>query len=262
MNIFKKHFSKTNAKHLFKLGHEEYKKGKIDNAIKLYTKAIEKFNDHIPSLYSRGSLYIDIFQWDKALADLEKVYKLDSKAYNIHFLLGVCQCSTGNEKIGIENLKKQIELTPKSPDLYWNMAIFNLRNEKYDLAFKDINTALEITPKNPYLHSIKGKILEKKGLIDKAEESYLIGANLEKKSGDSTGKLKEFYKRTDNITGCIKMIEKILEAFPYEPEILNEGGDLYRIKGDLVKAKEYYERAKNAGWENANEKLLKINSQE
>ncbi|WP_299261809.1 hypothetical protein [uncultured Aquimarina sp.] len=261
MNAFKKYFSKINANHQFKLGLEEHKKGRIDNAIELYTRALEKYNNHIPSLFTRGSLYIDIFQWDKALMDLEKVYEMDPKADNIHFLLGVCQCSIGNEEIGIKNLEKQIELTPKRPESYWNKAIFHLRNEKYDLAIKDINKSIKITPKNPYLHSIKGKILEEQSLINEAEESYLKGANLEKKPADSTIRLKEFYKRIKNIDGSIEIIERILEVFPYEPEILAEGGDMYKNKGNFTKAKDYYERAKNAGWEKAKEKLAELSSE-
>ena len=261
MNLIKKYFSKIDANHQYKLGYEEHQKGQINNAIELFTRAIEKYENHISSLYSRGSLYIDMLQWDKALADLEKAYGLDPKLDGIHFLIGICHCSIGNMKVGIKNLEKQIELTPKLPEPYWNRAIFYLRNEKYELAMKDINTSIEITPKNPHLHSIKGKILEEQSLFIEAEKSYIEGANLEKKPGDSTLSLKEFYKRTENIDGSIKIIEKILEEFPYEPEILAEGGDMYKNKGDFVKAREFYEKAKNAGWEKAKEKLIELNSE-
>ena len=87
MKIIKDFFAKIDANHQFKLGIEEHRKGRIDNAIEMFSRAIKKYDNHIPSLYSRGSLYIDIVRWDKAILDLEKVKILDSNTENIDFLI-------------------------------------------------------------------------------------------------------------------------------------------------------------------------------
>lgn len=58
-------------------GHSSSKEGDYKAAIKSYTKAIEQDSNYAEAYFARGTVQLNDFQFDKAIADLDKALKLE-----------------------------------------------------------------------------------------------------------------------------------------------------------------------------------------
>jgi len=67
MNKIKLFLAKIDANQYYKLAAKEHKQSHIDIAIKQCVRAIEKYENHLPSLTLLSSMYYENEMWDKAL---------------------------------------------------------------------------------------------------------------------------------------------------------------------------------------------------
>ena len=256
MNFIKKYFAKIDANHQFKLGVEELKKGLIDNAIELFDRAIEKYEDHLPSHSIKGEIYLDMQRWDKAIECFRKVENLNDSKDNISLYIGVAECGVGNTETGIKYLNKQIEKTPLRPEPYWNKAIANLRVEKFDKALIDIDKALNILPHNGYLYSIKAEILDGMNDYENAEKNYDIA--ISKDENYINGKI-EFQIRNDKINDAIKELKILIEKHPFEGGLYFKRGELYEKLNNNELALNDYKKAFENGITAGKIKMRELN---
>jgi tetratricopeptide (TPR) repeat protein len=258
MKIVKNFFAKINANHQFKLGIEEHRKGQIDNAIEMFSRAIKKYEKHIPSLYSRGSLYIDIVRWDKALLDLEKVKLFDINAENIDFLMGICYCGLGNFDKGLRLLEEQINKTPLRPEPYWNRALAYKNIDKNEEALIDINKAIDILRRDFKLFCIKAEILENLERNDEAVECYNKAIEIEKLPGESLLHKIEFLKRNNKLEEALVGMNKMIEQYPYDGHLFLKRGVLNELSNKMDLARLDYQSALTNGVSEAKEKIKNI----
>ncbi|MFH1306998.1 MAG: tetratricopeptide repeat protein, partial [Candidatus Micrarchaeota archaeon] len=86
-----------------------------ESSIRDYTLAIANAPDQESKAMAyakRGSIYIGLEEYDKAISDLEEVLKLGSEIKWIYAELGYAWLKAGNKKKAIENYTKSIELYP------------------------------------------------------------------------------------------------------------------------------------------------------
>lgn len=260
MSLIRNFFSKIDANHQYKLAIEEHKKGKIDNAIILFTRALEKHEDHLPSLYSRGSLYIDVHRWDKALEDLEKVRKISPNADSLNFLLGICQSGLKNYQKGLIHFGKAIEEKPNRPEPYWNRALLYKNNDENEKALIDINKAIAIRDNDYTYYCIKAQILENLKRNEEAIECYDKGIEFEKGDRDSLQLKIGFLQRINEKAEALKGINILIEQHPYDPNLFAQRGEIKESTGDLSGAIEDYNFAYKSGLQEMKVKLEKLNS--
>ena len=95
-----------------------------DKALADFTKAIELDPKDAAAWDYRGVVYYELKQWDKAIADYTKTIELDPKNSTLHNRLAWVLASDPNPKVrdpgrAVDSAKKAVELAPK--DGYsWN----------------------------------------------------------------------------------------------------------------------------------------------
>lgn len=258
MELIKKFFSKIDANHKYKLGLEEHRKGRIENSIEMFSKAIDKYEEHLPSLFARGQLYIDIVRWDKAILDLKKVKSLDPDFENIDFLIGICSCALGDMEKGLNLLDSQITKTPKRPEPYWNRAIAYKNIGENEKALNDINKAIDILRRNYKLYCIKAEILEDLDRKQEAEKCYDKAIEIEKDPGESLLNKIGYFKRNGKIEPAITGMDELIKRYPFDGHLFLKRGELKQLKGAIESAKEDFTSALNNGAMEAKEKLKNI----
>ncbi|MBO4707985.1 MAG: tetratricopeptide repeat protein [Elusimicrobiaceae bacterium] len=167
---------------------------KPEDEIKRYTKFIQEHPSTKELYEGRALVYITNKEYEKALADFQKAYKLDPQ--NTHYLFCCADCfgKLGQWDNALKEYKKILKKDDKDPMCYLNMAdIFfqkhsNQSAEKYytkaielgkndcmyyyrrayfyystgktDKALTDCNNGLKINPKDNCILSLKDQIFK------------------------------------------------------------------------------------------------------
>ena len=147
-------------------GSEYLKKGKIDEAINCFDKAIE-LNPlfELPWL-NKASTFLRIKDYEKALEHVNKALELHPRWADALRLKGVVliNLKRNDEAVGV--LRKAVKINPEDWRSWDSLgrALFNLR--KYEEALECFEKALKINPNNYELYYLKGLTLMQLGRLE------------------------------------------------------------------------------------------------
>ena len=184
---------------------------KGDEAIKLVTEVIEKHPQHkeLDNLYeTRSTIYAKMGRLNDAIKDMSKAIELNPKGFNYFQKRSKLYMRTYNYEQALSDQTKEIE---KSKTGYEDRCrIFCLTGE-YDLALEDITIAIKRSGfSTARLYLIRAAIYEKLNQIDKAKADYkaaLEETNQERYNRNlyqsyiyyKLGNIKEFQKCWDRL---------------------------------------------------------------
>lgn len=253
-----KYFSKIDAKQQYKLAVEELNRGRVNNAIELLDRAIDKYENHIPSLNLRGNVYASINKWEKTLKDFEKLYKLDSQTKKINLIIGNSHFYMRNYNKSIEFLSKHISLEPNYHVAYTQRAISYKNIGEIEKALIDIDKAIKIVPRISNLHIIKADILERLNRINDAEKTFDRAIEIEIQettSFISFNHKMDFLERNERTLEAIDNLNKVLAENPYNRDLYFKRAEIYYSKGEYKMAEKDFEIALQYGLIEAKSKL-------
>ncbi|MCS7027440.1 MAG: tetratricopeptide repeat protein [Bacteroidia bacterium] len=121
---------------------------KIRDQINDYTAFINKKPEIGLSLaYAyRADLYIEIKEYQKALADLDKAVQLKPDFYFAYWRRGIAYIRMEAYEKAIEDLTQAIKINPKFTGAYCDRGDAYLRLGQTKLAFKDYEKAIQLSP--------------------------------------------------------------------------------------------------------------------
>jgi len=131
-------------------GYQAYRAGNYDEAIRLYTKAIE--SGGLTRADLRRAYDHRIYVWekkgdyDKAIADYTKVIELDPKDAAVYNYRGGAWMELRDYDRAIADFTKCIEIAPKYDLAYNNRGVVWRIKGDYDKAIADYTKAIEIYP--------------------------------------------------------------------------------------------------------------------
>jgi tetratricopeptide (TPR) repeat protein len=111
----KKAVSKNNPDALKEAGNKAFQLGSFEEAIKLYTQAIEVQDNHI-YYANRANAYLEIDEFQKCIDDCEMAIKLDPKYVKSYVRKGNALLNTVKVQQAIECFKMAVELEPDNQD--------------------------------------------------------------------------------------------------------------------------------------------------
>ena len=126
------------AKFYFNRGFEYAKKGKLDQAIADYTKALELNPKFDWAYYNRGNAYGKKGRHDRAIADYNKALEINPRFFLAYFNRGNAYEKKGRHARAIADYTKVIELNPRYAAAYNNRAIAYYHQKDYDKAWKGV----------------------------------------------------------------------------------------------------------------------------
>ncbi len=153
-------------------GNDYVKKGRYDEAISDYTKALE-INPRDASAYvGRGVAYFDKGQYDDAISDFTKALEINPKFAEAYHRRGIAYGKKGQYDGAISDFTKALEINPRDALAYYNRGIAYDDKGQYEEAISDYTKALEIDPKDAWTYYNRGIIYWKKGQYDQAISDY------------------------------------------------------------------------------------------
>jgi len=147
-NILKEVLEKNpnDASALDLLGNLLFMKGDIKKSLESYNKAILIAPKYAHTYYDRGSVYLNLEEYDKALKDMYKAVELDSNYAEFRMALGSTLFSLNEINEAEVHLEKAIQLDPTLTAARFYLGILYLQLEKEELAFQQLNWILENDP--------------------------------------------------------------------------------------------------------------------
>lgn len=154
------------------LGNLYESKGRYEQAIAEYEKAIE-LDPKLAMAYSNlGSVYSNIGLLNKAIVKYKKAIRIDPKATFAHNNLGNAYYARGNYSRAIKEYKITLILDPSSAYAYNNLGDAYLRKGHPNLAIRYFNKAIELDPDSFIAYSNLGDAYQLREEWDKAIEYY------------------------------------------------------------------------------------------
>jgi tetratricopeptide (TPR) repeat protein len=147
-NILKEVLEKNpnDASALDLLGNLLFMKGDIQKSLELYNKAILIAPKYAHTYYDRGSLYLNLEEYDKALKDMYKAVELDPNYAEFRMALGTTLFSLNEINKAEEHLEKAIQLNPTLTAARFWLGVVYFQLNKEELAFQQFNWIFENDP--------------------------------------------------------------------------------------------------------------------
>ncbi|WP_353094020.1 tetratricopeptide repeat protein [Tissierella praeacuta] len=228
----------------------------LDEAIKYYVKLLDINPERTEAYSAIASMLEEKAQhstggkrrnyYNEALKYRDKLIEIQETGYN-YLVRGLTLSRLGRVEECIDNYLKSIELDPTNPYSYNNLGVNYHNLEEYDKALEYYLKSIEYVEEDetylPFNNIAKTyRILEQ---YDKAEEYLKKGLERFPNSNVFYESLSKLYpimgKYDEGIKICEEHMENVEDADINE--IIRTKGDFYRLKGDLSKAKYYYEDA-------------------
>ena len=141
-----------------------------DKSFQDINKAIELNTNYAKAYYQRGWIYYEQKNYDAAIKDFDKTIELEPNNFRFYENRGMIYCDIKNYDAAIRDLSKAIELNPRADVSYWFRAHAYEELENYDKAVCDNVKAIEIDPDEELFYT--GLSL----VVDKAKSDKSIDA--------------------------------------------------------------------------------------
>ncbi|XP_031561441.1 dnaJ homolog subfamily C member 7-like [Actinia tenebrosa] len=116
-------------------GNKEYAKKNYDQAVRLYTEAIELAPDVATFYGNRSAAYMMLMKYDKALEDSLMAIKLDNSFVKGHYRVAKCYLALGLSRNAVMELQKVLALDKKNKDATNDLKTANLVMEYESSAY-------------------------------------------------------------------------------------------------------------------------------
>ena len=130
------------ASHLNDVGADLLSKGKVEQAIELFTKAIRHNPNSAFAFYNRGTAYALRVQLEPAIADYSEAIRIDPDFAYAFMNRGVAYSMQGRFGDALGDLNKAIDLKPSKVDPYYNRALVFTKLGQLVEAAKDYTTEI------------------------------------------------------------------------------------------------------------------------
>ncbi len=149
-----------------------YKKGKVDDAMAEYRKALEIDPNYVTAYYNLGVLFFEKGELDTAIAQYRKALELNPDYTEAHYNLGVTLSHVGQVDEAITQFKKTLELDPLFVKASNNLGAIYVQRRQLDEGIDECQRAIKLDPTFAESHYNLGVALSYKGLTDDAIVQY------------------------------------------------------------------------------------------
>lgn len=117
--------------------------------------------DSIPLLVERGQQRFDNYEYDKAMEDAARAFRLDSSRFEVRFLYANVLNNRADRTVedilvAQRNFKYLLQMQPDNPAVLVSLASTFSQLQDFEKSFKYINEALRIDPKYRDAYVLKG----------------------------------------------------------------------------------------------------------
>ena len=151
--------------------------GESKEAIKYLQQAVALDPGNERNLRAMGTVYVDLEQYDEAIAAFEKAIAI-APTLDSYALLGESYRITKKYDLAEESLRDALRLGPTEYNVYVRLANVYFDNEKYDQALENLQKAIALDPKREYAYLGMAETYAKLKDFPRAIENQKIVVNI------------------------------------------------------------------------------------
>ncbi len=205
---------------------------------------IEKYPDSVSFLVKRGTEALNSYQYELAMSDAAKAFRLDSNNLQVKELYADVLNTRPDRTveqvyIAQRHYKELLQQIPESPSVLVGLAATFKQQQDFEESFKYINEALRIDPRYRDAYVLKGSIYKILGQPDLMKSSYETAVQQDPEFFEGYTALGIIYQSENNPL-CI---EYFTTAYQLQPENLEAKYSMAYAKqhyGQLEEAKSVY----------------------
>ncbi len=235
--------SPNKARSILNLGVAYVNLGQWDKAIAEYSRIIEIDPKYRDAYYNRGVAYVNLGQWDKAIPDYSRTIELDPKNINAYSNRGNVYGNLGQWDKAIADYSKAVGIDPNYPLAWYNRGVIYGNLGQWDKAIADYSRAIGIDPKYTNAYYNRGTVYGNLGQWDKAIADYSIAIGIDPEYTNA-------YSNRGNVYGSLGKWDKAIDDYskaigidPKNKEVYSNRGNGYGNLGKWDKAIDDYSKA-------------------
>ncbi len=147
-------------------------KGKYDEAISDYSKALEINPRDAEAYYNRGIVYNRKGQYDEAISDFSKALEINQRYALAYQNRGIAHDNKGEYDQAISDYTKALEINPKASVAYRQRGNAYFNKREYDSAISEFSKAIDINPKDAVAYTYRADAYEKQARYKEAILDY------------------------------------------------------------------------------------------
>jgi len=217
------------------------RKGDFDEAFLDYCMAIGLDHDNSQAHSNRAGVYLKKGMVDKALQDMDRAVELDPGSASNYSNRGDVRSRKGMRKEALEDFNRAIELDPKGPFHYIRRGILYYSFSQLDEAESDCTTAIELNDKISLFHYTRALVYTEKGELDKAVSDLTSALELNPGDMNSYRKRGTIHYRRKDFDSALHDFTKIIGMEPNDVESRIRRGHIHYTKGMIDESIEDFE---------------------
>jgi protein O-mannosyl-transferase len=154
------------------LGIALFEKGRVDEAVVQYQKALEIEPDYADADYNLGNAFFQQGRLDEAIAQWQKVLKIQPDDAQVHNDLGFALFEKGHVDEAVTHYEKALGIKPDYTEAHNNLGIALAQKGRLDEAIAQYQMALQIKPDDAEVHNNLGIAFAQKGRLDETITHY------------------------------------------------------------------------------------------
>jgi tetratricopeptide (TPR) repeat protein len=128
-----------------------YLTGKLEDAIRDYSKFISAQPANAIAFHERGLAYLKASHFPDAIADFSEAIRLNSKYATAYNNRGIAYVKIKDHQKALSDFDAAVQLDPLYATARYNRSLIYIDNAEYERAIIDLKKAIEIQPGNPDL---------------------------------------------------------------------------------------------------------------
>ena len=136
----------------YNLGITFFQKGRLDEAISAYRRALVIKPRYAKVHFSLGYAYVNKGMLDEAISEFKRAIAINSRNADAHYGLGFVYDKKGMSDEALFEYKQAININPRYAEVHYNLGVLYQKRLKLDEAIFEYKQALASKPRYPEAH--------------------------------------------------------------------------------------------------------------
>jgi tetratricopeptide (TPR) repeat protein len=224
------------------LGDSLDKRGRTNEGIESYFKAINLRSDYVEAHHNIALLLTKQKRADEAVAHLSTAIKLEPDHAVLYKDLGNAFAAQGKVGNAIASYNEAVQLDPASPQAHGRLGLALASLGKFDAAINHYNLALQVEPNDAQTHYSLGVAFQMKGELDNAVRQYTSALGIDPYLVNAHSNLGVIFARRKDYDKAIESLSEALRLSPDSVETQFNLGLALQSKGQTDEAIEAFNK--------------------
>jgi tetratricopeptide (TPR) repeat protein len=225
------------------LGDALLEKGRVDEAITHFQKALQIKPDYAKAWNNLGLGLLKKGSEDEAIADFQRALQINPGLAEAHNNLGDALLQKGSVDEAIAQFQLSLQFRPDLAEAHCNLAGALMRKGNMDEAIAHFQQALQINPGNAEAQYDLGNAMLRKGNVDEAIAHFRQALQINPGFAEAHNNLGSVLLQKGSLDEAIVHFQKFLEIKPGSAAVENNLANALLRKGRVAEAIRHFQKA-------------------